>query len=241
MLAGVGSRDLFSERLSRLRALPAVGVPFQRGGRWFQARSAGLAAQRVREVESGQDLADVLEWSTGHAWPPDSSGFYYTRAPAPAAGREYTQASAIPQVFFHRVGSSQDCDELILALDDSGQWPQIAISADGRYLIVSLSRGLGSGDELRVLDLVRPERGWRLLIPEGQHRYAVAGTQDGTFYLLPVLVGSRTAGKKTAGVRRLLRMCPVAGQVGLVERRADRDQRRIQRRPAGRGVPDPAS
>jgi prolyl oligopeptidase len=45
VLAGADSRDLFSERLSELSALPAVGVPFQRGGRWFQRRSAGLAAQ----------------------------------------------------------------------------------------------------------------------------------------------------------------------------------------------------
>ncbi|HTS96200.1 MAG TPA: hypothetical protein VMI33_06230 [Streptosporangiaceae bacterium] len=85
---------------------------------------------------------------------------------------------------FHRVGGSQDADEPVLVLDGSGQWPEIAISGDGRYLIVSLSRGLGSGDELRVLELGGPERGWRLLIPEGQHRYAVAGVKDGTFYLL---------------------------------------------------------
>lgn len=241
VLAGVGSRGLFTDRLSRLWALPAVGVPFERGGRWFQTRSAGLAAQpdvlyvmdepggegrvlldpatlssdgtvavaatsvspdgallayatsktgsdwltwRVRGVESGQDLADVLEWSTGHAWRPDSSGFYFTRAPAPAAGREHMQVTAVPQVFFHRIDSSQDRDELVLTLDDSGQWPEIAISGDGRYLIVALSRGLGSGDELRVLELARPERGWQLLIPESQHRYTVIGAEDGTFYLL---------------------------------------------------------
>jgi prolyl oligopeptidase len=239
ILAGVGSRDLFAERLSRLWALPAAGVPFQRGARWFQARSAGLAAQpdvlyvlddpggegralldpsamsadgtiavaatsvspdgsllayatstagsdrltwRVRQVESGRDLADVVERTAGHAWRPDSTGFYYTRAPAPAAGHEYAQVS--DAVCFHRIGAGQDRDELVLALDDRGQWPEIAVSSDGGYLIVSLSRGLGSGDELRVLELARPERGWQLLIPEGRHRYAVVGVADGTFYLL---------------------------------------------------------
>lgn len=232
VLAGVDSRNLFSERLSRLWALPAVGVPFHRGGRWFQTRSAGLAAQpdvlfvmgepggegrvlldpstmsddgtiavvatsvspdgsllayatsnagsdwltwRVREVESGRDLADVLERSTGHAWRPDSSGFYYARA---------AQASDVPQVFFHPIGGGQDSDELILTLADGGQWPEISVSSDGRYLIVSLSRGLGAGDELRALELARPQRGWQLLMPEGEHRYAVVGVKDGTFYLL---------------------------------------------------------
>lgn len=239
VLARIGSRDLFSERLSRLWAHPAPGVPFQRGDRWFQARSANRAAQadvlyvmdesggqgrvlldpsamsadgsiavaatsvspdgsllayatsnagsdrltwRVREVESGRDLAGVLEWSTGHAWRPDSSGFYYARVPAPPPGHDRAQVS--DAVFFHRAGRSQDCDELVLALDDSGQWPEIGISGDGGYLIVSLSRGLGSGEELRVLELARPERGWQALMPEGQHRYSVVGAEDGTFYLL---------------------------------------------------------
>jgi prolyl oligopeptidase len=237
VLAGVSSRDVFSERLSQLWALPASGVPFRRGSRWFQRRSAGLAAQpdalyvmeepggdgrvlldpstlsadgttavaaasvspdgsllayamrdaradwlawRVREVGSGQDLAEVVDQSYGAEWRPDSSGFYYTRATA--AGREATQVS--DAVLFHRVGSSQDSDELVLMLDDSGQWPEIAISADGSYLIVSLSRGLGSGEELRVLELAMPERGWRLLMPQGQRRHVVAGAQDGVFYLL---------------------------------------------------------
>jgi prolyl oligopeptidase len=237
VLAGVGSRDLFSQRLSQLWALPAAGVPFQRGGRWFQRRSAGLAAQpdvlyvmhepgnqgqvlldpatlsadgtvavaatsvspdgsllayaagqagydwltwRIRETESAQDLADIVQWCYAAEWRPDSSGFYYTRAPA--VGHKRTQVS--DAVCFHQVGSSQDSDEVVLTLADGGQWPEIAISADGRYLIVSLSRGLGSGDELQVLELARPQRGLQPLIPEGQHRYAVVGAQDGTFYLL---------------------------------------------------------
>jgi prolyl oligopeptidase len=131
VLAGVGSRDLFAERLSQLWAIPAAGVPFQRGGRWFQRRSVGTAAQpgviyaieqpggegrvlldpsttsadgtvalaatsvspdgsllayasgstgcdwltcRVREVESGRDLADNLERFYAAEWRPDSSG-----------------------------------------------------------------------------------------------------------------------------------------------------------------------
>ena len=237
MLAGVGSRAVFAERLSRLRELPAAGVPFQRGGRWFQRRSAGLGEQpdalylmdepggqgrvlldssavsaggttavaaasvspdgsllayairdadadwltwRVREVESGQDMADVLERSYAAVWRPDSSGLYYTRASVPGGGR--TQVS--DAVLFHRAGSSQDSDYLVMTLDDSGQWPEIGISGDGRYLVVSLSRGLGAGDELRVLELARPERGWRLLMPEGQHRHVVAAAKDGVFYLL---------------------------------------------------------
>ncbi|MBO0832775.1 MAG: S9 family peptidase, partial [Actinobacteria bacterium] len=237
VLANLDSRAFFAERLAQLWALPRPGVPFERGGRWFQRRGSGPGSQpdvlyvmdepggkgrvlldpatmsadgaiavaatrvspdgsllayatgsagsdwltwRIREVASGLDLGDVLERSYSAEWRPDSSGFYYARASA--AGGAYTQLS--DAVMFHPVGGSQDSDQLVLTLDDSGQWPEIAISGDGRYLIVSLSRGLGSGEEIRVLELARPSDGWQLLIPEGQHRYAVVGANDGTFYLM---------------------------------------------------------
>jgi prolyl oligopeptidase len=49
---------------------------------------------------------------------------------------------------------------------------------------VSLSRGLGAGQELRVLDLERAEAGFRLLIAASQARYGIAGCLDGTLYLV---------------------------------------------------------
>jgi len=253
MLAGVGSRAVFAERLSRLRELPAAGVPFQRGGRWFQRRHAGLPEQpdalylmdepggrgrvlldmsaggtsavaaasvspdgsllayairdagadwltwRVRQVGSGRHLADVLERSYAAVWRPDSSGLYYTRASVAGGGR--TQVS--DAVLFHRVGSSQDADDLVMTLDDSGQWPEIDISGDGRHLVVSLSRGLGAGDELRVVELARPESGWRLLMPEGQHRHAVAGAEDGVFYLLTDDGADHRCRRRGSGARQL--------------------------------------
>ena len=115
---------------------------------------------------------------------PDGSGFFYIRLDAPAAGREHTGPDSGARVAFHRAGSSQEHDELVFAPEDTAQWPDISIGPDGRYLIISVSRGLGSGDEVRVLDLGAPERGFSVLLPAGQAQQTVVAAQRGTFYVL---------------------------------------------------------
>jgi prolyl oligopeptidase len=58
------------------------------------------------------------------------------------------------------------------------------VTPDGRYLVVSLSRGIGPGAELRVLDLDRPESGWRVLVPDSGDLAQVITSQGTTFCLL---------------------------------------------------------
>src|SRR5439155_2055772 len=60
---------------------------------------------RIRDVDSGQDLPDVIERTRACSlsWLTDDSGFYYTRYPAPGsvpAGQEPYHR----RVFLHRLG-----------------------------------------------------------------------------------------------------------------------------------------
>ncbi len=56
----------------------------------------------VRDVATGKDLADKLQWVkfSQAAWMPDGSGFFYSRYDAPAAGAELTGALEHQQLFF---------------------------------------------------------------------------------------------------------------------------------------------
>lgn len=45
--AAVPSREEIRAQVTRMRDFPKLGVPFERGGRWFQFRDAGLDAQPV--------------------------------------------------------------------------------------------------------------------------------------------------------------------------------------------------
>lgn len=62
------------------------------GSRMGSARSGSdWVTWRVREVATGQDLPEVIEWSkfSGAAWRKDGSGFYYMRYDAPEPGQDY--------------------------------------------------------------------------------------------------------------------------------------------------------
>jgi prolyl oligopeptidase len=92
-------------------------------------------------LEHGTALADVIPRTRACdvAWLPDASGFYYTRYPAPGqvpAGEEpYHRA-----VWFHRVGAHVDGDVLVFQPREKEHWPGVALSDDGRWLIVSVAR-----------------------------------------------------------------------------------------------------
>jgi prolyl oligopeptidase len=141
---------------------------------------------RVRDVATAADRADRVRWSKNEnaQWHPDGSGFFYTRLAAPQPGRELTGADRGRQVCFHRTGTGQQDDVQVLAPDDDALWPEIALSTDGRYLIVSLSRGLGSGRELRILELARPDAAVRVLLPASSAENAVVAVRDGVFFVL---------------------------------------------------------
>jgi len=67
----------------------------------------------VRDLTTGQNLPDELEWAkfTGLAWQAD--GFYYTRFPEPKKGAELTAANQFGSVYFHKLGHLQMKDQLV--------------------------------------------------------------------------------------------------------------------------------
>lgn len=99
---------------------------------------------RVREVTSGQDRADLVQWSkfSGAAWSHDNAGFYYSRYDAPTADDAYKGVNYYHKVYYHRLGTPQSADQLIYERPDQKEWNFSAgVTDDGRYLIIHVSRG----------------------------------------------------------------------------------------------------
>jgi prolyl oligopeptidase len=67
----------------------------------------------VKDLESGTNLEDVIEWAkfTGVSW--KGNGFYYSRYDAPAEGDAYSGTNEFHKVYYHELGTSQAEDELI--------------------------------------------------------------------------------------------------------------------------------
>jgi prolyl oligopeptidase len=99
---------------------------------------------RVRDVESGQDLADEIKWIKfgGISWSKDNKGFYYSRFPEPEKGQELLQASTFQKIYYHTLGTPQSDDQLIYERPDQSKWYIFGgLTEDCNYLILSIESG----------------------------------------------------------------------------------------------------
>lgn len=113
----------------------------------------------VREVDSGCDLDDTIEWVkwSEAAWSVDNRGFYYSRYDAPEEGKAYKGANYYHKLYYHKLGTSQSEDELIYERPDQKEWGFLAELADDyRYLIVEIWKGTHQENNIVYLDLQEP-------------------------------------------------------------------------------------
>lgn len=111
---------------------------------------------RIRNVETGEDLPETLEWSkfSGAAWRKDGSGFYYCQYPAPKAGEAYLEANYNQQLYFHKLGTEQTQDLLVYERPDHKDWGFGAIvTEDDRFLILNVWQGTDTRNRLFYQDL----------------------------------------------------------------------------------------
>ncbi|MFM6947632.1 MAG: prolyl oligopeptidase family serine peptidase [Aquirufa sp.] len=99
----------------------------------------------VRDMQTGKDLTDELNWVkvSGVAWA--GNGFYYSRYPAPEKGKELSTKNENHQVWFHQVGTDQSKDQLIFEDPSHPQrFHTVITSDDEKYAFLTISdRGKG--------------------------------------------------------------------------------------------------
>jgi prolyl oligopeptidase len=113
----------------------------------------------VREVATGRDLPDIIEWSkfSSASWLKDGSGFFYEGYDAPEAGA-LKAANYFHKIFFHKLGTPQSEDKLIFDRpDDKEMNVGAGVTDDGRYLLIYQTKGSSPNNELAVKDLEHPE------------------------------------------------------------------------------------
>jgi prolyl oligopeptidase len=111
---------------------------------------------RVRDIESGKDLADTLHWAkfSGIAWTNDNKGFFYSRYAAQGQGDSLLTPSKGEKLYYHKLGDPQSKDVLIWERPDEPEWYVGAqVSDDGRFLIISISEGTSPKNRLSYVDL----------------------------------------------------------------------------------------
>ncbi|WP_162339624.1 prolyl oligopeptidase family serine peptidase [Cyclobacterium salsum] len=143
----------------------------------------------LRDVATGLDLADTLRWVkfSEITWTKDGGGFFYSRYDEPE-GDALTATNTEHQLFYHRIGSPQSDDVLILRSVD---YPEATLGAqvtdDGRYALVHQYRtGL---NQTLVLELGEPmhpaiEAPLVPLFTGFEASYSLIGSNDATLYVL---------------------------------------------------------
>lgn len=137
-------------------------VAVSEGGRWlaYGLSQAGSDWQqiRVRSVETGEDLPDDLHWVkfSGIAWTKDGKGFFYCRYPEPPKDANPMWHPNLNQkVYYHRLGTSQAEDILILERPDKPEWRySVTVSEDGRYAVIGVTEA-GPKNLVYVINLQR--------------------------------------------------------------------------------------
>ena len=102
---------------------------------------------RVKELESGSDLPDRVEDTTGEIiWASDSRSFFYV-----ALDDDHRPS----RVKRHRLGTPAEADELLHDEADAGMFVDIDKTQSGRFLLITI--GDHETSETRILDLDRPD------------------------------------------------------------------------------------
>ncbi len=163
-------------------------IPDRGGRRVVYAISSGGSdwrEWRVRDVDTGTDLPEVLRWSkfSTASWTADGRGFYYGRYAPPAEGGELQDANYHQKLCFHAVGRPQSEDVLVHERPDEKEWCFDGIvSEDGRWLVV----GVWKGSEPKNLVLVREEAAadapFRTLVPAFEAAWDFLGNDGDTLF-----------------------------------------------------------
>ncbi|QOY92404.1 S9 family peptidase [Massilia sp. UMI-21] len=115
---------------------------------------------RVRDIETGKDLPDHIKWVkfSSTAWTKDGKGFFYSRYDEPKEATKLADVNYFQKLYYHRIGTPQSADTLVYDRPDQKEWGFGASTTDdGRYLIITTTKGTAPKYRISYKDLSRPD------------------------------------------------------------------------------------
>lgn len=140
---------------------------------------------KIRDVETGKDLSDQIKWVkfSGASWTHDGQGFFYSRYDEPNEATKLEDANYYQKLYYHKLGTAQAEDRLIYERPDQKEWMFGAgVTEDGRYLIISISRGSDPKNLVFYRDLQTPDAPIVELIGEFEASYSFIDNDGETFW-----------------------------------------------------------
>jgi len=165
------------------------GMSFSEDGRFvayaIQDAGSDWRTWKVRDIETGKDLADTLNYLkfTGAAWDPKSRGFFYSKYPDPDPNEQFTSLNKEMKVMYHLLGTSQEDDVVVFYRPDKPEWGyDVKVTDDGCYLILTI--WVGTDEKYRIMykDLDQPYAMPVDLIEDFENEYSFVDNDDSVFF-----------------------------------------------------------
>ncbi|MGD1147291.1 MAG: prolyl oligopeptidase family serine peptidase [Thermoanaerobaculaceae bacterium] len=175
--------------LSKDGTVAMSGTSVSNDGKWlaYSTSAAGSDWQewRVRDVATGRDAGDRLEWTkfTRAAWTHDGTGFFYPRFDQPPAGAERKATNFFQKLCYHKLGTPQSADAIVYRRDDHKDWQfSPEVSDDGRYLVIRVASGSTRYNAVFVRDLTDPAAKVVELLPDFDANYTFVDNDGPAFF-----------------------------------------------------------
>ena len=149
---------------------------------------------KVRDVRTGLDLEDHLQWVkfSGASWRKDGSGFYYSRYDAPEEGAKLTGVNYFQKLYFHKLGTPQSEDVLVYERPDQKEWGFSGqVTEDDKYLVISIWQGTDERNRVYYHEIGKPDAKVVPLLDDYDAAYELIGNDGTTFWFETDLDASR--------------------------------------------------
>ncbi|MGI8543740.1 MAG: prolyl oligopeptidase family serine peptidase [Aridibacter sp.] len=137
------------------------------------------------DIESGKKLPDVLKdiKFSGMSWTKDGEGIFYSRFPRTDDSAKLTRINYNQKLYYHKLGTPQTEDPIVYQRpDDKEMGVGGGVSEDGRWLMISVSKGTSPKNMIYYKDLSKKYSAVLPLVDKFEADYSPIGNDGSTFY-----------------------------------------------------------
>ena len=163
------------------------GISFSNDGKYMaytiQRSGSDWVEIYVKDMNTLELLPDHIEWAkfTGASWYKD--GFFYAAYDRPEAGKEFSNVNENHKIYYHKLGTSQDQDELFYHNPAQPRYfHQVDLTDDEHYMFLFES-GQGAGSTLWIRDMQDPNGKFVQIADDMDYQYGPIDVIDDVLYL----------------------------------------------------------
>lgn len=140
---------------------------------------------RVRDVATGKDLSDSVQWSKfgNGVLNQEGTGFYYLRYPKPEENNAFIQANTAGAIWYHEIGTVQEKDVEIMKLENPDWFIGIGMTPKRDMLVFSVEEPGSINNHVWVKDLKKADAPLIKLFDANDGQYSVVGRDGDNLFI----------------------------------------------------------